>query len=63
MKTLSILTLLISFAVPQAFADHHAEKEKCSCTKECKEKCEKGEKHDCQCSGCDCKDSKSCAKK
>jgi hypothetical protein len=62
MKTLSLLTLLFSFAMPNAFADHHEEKEKCICTKECKEKCKKGDKKDCQCKECESKESDHCKK-
>lgn len=68
LKTALFSTVLAFGAVSPAFADQHeGHKSKCDCTKECAEKCKKGEGKDCKCEHCDCKKSgdcgESCAKK
>ncbi len=61
MSKLATFSLLMALAAPVAFAtEHQNEKEKCSCSKECKEKCQKGKSEDCQCKECDCKKSHQC---
>ncbi|MGE3608460.1 MAG: hypothetical protein AB7I27_02640 [Bacteriovoracaceae bacterium] len=63
MKKLALFSLLLSLSIPGVYADHHeGAKEKCSCTKECKENCEKGKSEKCECKACDCKNSDHCDK-
>jgi len=61
MKTLALVSLLISFSLPVAFASEHGHShEKCECSKECKENCNKGKTQDCECKDCGCKEEKTC---
>lgn len=63
MKKMALLTMILSFSLPGAFASNHGHahaSEKCECSKECKENCSKGKTQDCQCQDCGCKEKKTC---
>jgi hypothetical protein len=62
MKTIALFSLLMSLTAPIAFAHNHegGKAETCVCSKECKEKCSRGENKDCQCKACNCKEAKTC---
>lgn len=46
---------LLSFTPSLSFAGD------CKCSKQCMEKCQKGEGHECKCDSCDCKKSGKCS--
>ncbi len=54
-------TLMVFGTVAPAFANHvEGHTGKCDCTKECAEKCKKGEGKDCKCEHGDCKKTGDC---
>jgi hypothetical protein len=57
-----LLILSLSLSTMSVFAHNHEIKQECTCTKECKESCQKGNKEKCECKSCDCKkdDEKTC---
>ena len=60
---MKIILLSLSLSAMPLFAHNHdLNKESCTCTKECKESCQKGNKEKCECKVCDCKkeDAKTC---
>ena len=64
MRLLTIIALLLGLSgASMAIASNHEghAKPKCACTKECKENCEKGKKHDCKCTECECAHGHQCA--
>jgi len=59
MSKVALLSLLLSFSAPLAFAHNH-EPAKCECSKQCKESCQKGKSEKCECKSCECKNTKQC---
>jgi hypothetical protein len=60
MFKLTVFSLLLALSAPVTYGSHEDSKEKCSCSKECKEKCEKGKSENCQCKECGCKKTSQC---
>ena len=52
MSKIAMLSLLFTLMSPGAFGYNHEAKQcsdKCTCTQECKENCQKGKGQDCKC--------------
>ena len=62
MLKVASFSILLALSSGFALADQDQQIDKCSCSKECKAKCEKGKALDCLCKECECAKSDHCKK-
>ena len=62
MLKVASFSILLALGSAYALDGHDQQKDQCSCSKECKEKCDKGKAPDCKCNECECTKSDHCKK-